>query len=120
MSYTNAVGVRQRYLDFSHSILSSNKPAGILARLDENGKPEVLPTSDLSGLRIADVNGWAPTKDSLQLLFNSCTGERFSDFDIHVPEAGNDPALIDLLEGNVDAIYLYADQAAHYKHECET
>ena len=93
MTYTSTQGVRQRYLEFSHAIQQQNKPAGILTRLDASGNPVLSPQSDLSGVRIADVNGWAPTADTLQLLSNKCTGERFSDFMLIIPEDGNDAAL---------------------------
>ena len=109
MSYTNTVGVRQRQMQFTHSILDSNKVAGILTRLDKDGKPVVSPMSNLSGIRIADVVGWAPTADTLEFLTNSCTGERYSEYTMIIPEQGNDAALSDLLDGTVDAVYIYAD-----------
>ena len=96
-------------MDFSHSILDSNKVAGILTRLDSNGNPVVSPLSDLNGVRIADVVGWAPTADTLDFLSNSCTGERYSTFEMVIPEQGNDAALSHLLDGTVDAVYIYAD-----------
>ena len=102
-------------MDFSHSILRSNKAAGILVRLDSDGNPEVPADSNLAGLRVADVNGWAPTEDTLRLLSNSCTGEKFKDFEMVIPENGNDAALKMLLDKDVDAVYIYADQATLYK-----
>ena len=93
MTYTSTRGVRQRYVEFSHAIQQSNKPAGILTRLDADGVPVISPQSDLSGVKIADVNGWAPTADTLQLLSNKCTGDRFSEFMLVIPEDGNDAAL---------------------------
>ena len=109
MGYTSTFGVRQRSMDFSHSILKSNKAAGLLVRLDESGNPEVPVESNLAGLKVADVNGWAPTEDTLRLLSNSCTGERFKDFELIIPEPGNDAALSLLLDREVDAVYIYAD-----------
>lgn len=110
MSYTATRGVRQRFLEFSNAVQQSNKPAGILTRLDANGNPVVSPLSNLAGVRVADVNGWAPTADTLQLLGNKCTGERFHDsLELVIPEDGNDAALRDLLDGEVDAVYIYAD-----------
>ena len=120
MSYTSTVGLRQRQMEFTHSILDSNKVAGILTRLDKDGKPVVSPMSNLSGIRIADVVGWAPTADTLEFLTNSCTGERYSEYTMIIPEQGNDAALSDLLDGTVDAVYIYADQAKYYKIGCET
>ena len=102
-------------MDFSNSILKSNKAAGILVRLDELGNPTVPPDSNLAGLKVADVNGWAPTEDTLRLLSNSCTGERFRDFELVIPDNGNDAALRMLLDKDVDAVYIYADQASLYK-----
>ena len=120
MTYTNVKGQRQRFMEFSHSILTLNKPAGILCRMT-NGVPAVDGNSNLSGLKIADVNGWAPTADTLQLLSNPCTDELFSGFELVIPdETTNDAALALLLNGTVDLVYIYADQASHYKKECET
>ena len=101
--------MRQRQMEFSHSILDSNKFAGILTRLDDDGNPIISPMSNLSGIRIADVVGWAPTADTLEFLSNSCTGERYTEYVMTVPEQGNDAALSDLLDGTVDGVYIYAD-----------
>ena len=86
MSYTSTQGQRQRQMDFSHAILDTNKVAGILTRLDKDGNPVVSPQSNLSGVRIADVVGWAPTADTLEFLTNSCTGERYSEYIMIIPE----------------------------------
>ena len=106
-------------MEFSHSILDSNKFAGILTRLDGDGNPIISPMSNLAGIRIADVVGWAPTADTLEFLSNSCTGERYTEYIMTVPEEGNDAALSDLLDGTVDGVYIYADQAKYYKEGCE-
>ena len=42
-------------------------------------------------------------------------GERFRDFELIIPEPGNDAALSLLLDREVDAVYIYADQAILYK-----
>ena len=118
MSYTENRGQRQRSMDFTHGILDRNKAAGLLVRLDKDGNPEVPADTNLHGLKVADVNGWAPTSDTLKLLSNSCTGEKFSEFMMVIPETGNDAALKLLLDREVDAVYIYADQAAHYKKPC--
>lgn len=61
MSYTHTQGERNRFIDFSHSVLNVNKAAGILTRLDAQGKPVVSPKSDLRGIKVVDITGWAPT-----------------------------------------------------------
>ena len=118
VSYTFTQGQRPRQMDFSHAILDENKPAGILTRLDADGKPVVSPRSNLEGIKVADVVGWAPTADTLEFLSNSCTGERYSDYMLILPAQGNDAALKELLDGNVDAVYIYADQATLFKEGC--
>ena len=85
MSYTSTQGQRQRQMDFSHAILDTNKVAGIMTRLDADGKPVLSPRSNLEGIKIADVVGWAPTADTLEFLTNSCTGERYSDYMLILP-----------------------------------
>lgn len=111
MTYTHTVGERNRFLEFSDPILSDNKPAGILTRL-EDGKPVVSPMSNLTGIKIVDVKGWAPTSDGLAFIKNTCTGGNFVDYEMLVPsESGNDAALAMLLDGSADAMFVYADQA---------
>lgn len=74
--------------------------------------------SDLDGVTVVDVRGWAPTGDTLGFVENTCTGKPFKGFKIVQPdESGNDAALRMLLEGKADAMYVYADQAARL--ECE-
>merc|ERR1711988_59615 len=116
MTYTHTAGTRNRYLDFSRGILDANKPAGILTRLGSDGKPAIDPTSDLSGKRIVDVSGWAPTADGLSLVNNHCSGARFSDFTVLTPsESGNDAAMRMLRNGDADGMFVYADQAYNYR-----
>lgn len=119
VSYTHTHGERNRYLEFSRPILRDNKPAGILTRLDNvTGKPVISSMSDLDGVTVVDVRGWAPTGDTLGFVENTCTGKPFKGFKIVQPdESGNDAALRMLLEGKADAMYVYADQAARL--ECE-
>lgn len=115
MTYTHTYGARNRYLEFSHPILDQNKPAGILTRLGKDGKPVLSPTSNLSGKKIVDVKGWAPTVDGLSFVKNSCTGKPFSGFETIVPDvSGNDAALEYLLNGTADGMFVYADQAHNY------
>jgi len=111
-------------MDFSHSILEDNKPAGILSLL-ENGVPKVSPDSDLSDLKVVDVNGWAPTKDGLAVSNNLCTQAKFQGYEWVEPSSEtkemykneNDRALKTLLNGEADAMFVYADQA--FVYNCE-
>jgi len=116
MTYTHTAGTRGRYLDFSYGILSANKPAGILSRLGSDGKPILDPMSDLSGKKIVDVKGWAPTADGLSLVTNWCTGNRYTGYEILTPEEdGNDAAMTMLRNGQADGMFVYADQAHNYR-----
>lgn len=40
------------------------------------------PISDLSGLKVVDISGWAPTSDGLAFVKNSCTGQRYKNYEI--------------------------------------
>lgn len=113
MTYTHTGGVRNRYMEFSSPILSDNKAAGILTRL-ENGVPVIDGNSDLSGVKVADVVGWAPTADNLAIVTNKCTGEPFAGYELISPDGENDGALQALLDGTVDAVWIYTDQAENY------
>ena len=66
--------------------------------------------SSLAGVNIGDVVGWAPTDDVLATSKNLCTGESFSGFTLvgNDPESGreNDQALAQLLNGEVDALWI--------------
>lgn len=116
MTYTHTAGTRGRYLDFTNGILSANKPAGILTRLGSDGKPVIDPMGDLSGKKIVDVKGWAPTADGLKLVNNWCTGKRYSGFEMITPENdGNDAAMEILMSGGADGMFVYADQAYNYR-----
>merc|ERR1719491_2769667 len=118
-AYTHTKGVRNRYLEFTKPILAMNKAAGILTRL-ENGEPVVSGSSNLSGVTVGDVTGWAPTSDVLATSTNQCTDQKFSDFTImkSLTEKPNDDTLIMLLDGIVDAVWIYADQADKYSSAC--
>jgi len=126
-TYTHAQGVRNRFMEFTNSILDANKPAGLLTLLDEDGKPKVSGLSDLAGKKIADVTGWVPTADGLMYVTNQCTQKKYAPkcavsggedcYTLIIPEeAGNDAAMKLLRDGAADAIFLYADQA--YNYEC--
>jgi len=116
MTYTHTIGSRNRYMDFSRGILQANKPAGILTRLGTDGKPVIDPMSDLSGKKIVDVSGWAPTADGLSLVNNHCTNSRFTGFTVLTPTtSGNDAAMTMLMNGEADGMFVYADQAYNYR-----
>jgi len=117
MTYTHTVGTRPRHLDFSYGILSANKPAGILTLLGPDGKPTIDPTTDdLTGKKIVDVAGWAPTADGMALVTNKCTGNRYTGMEILIPDtSGNDAAMAMLRNGQADGMWVYADQAYNYR-----
>jgi len=110
-TYTNQYQ-RQWSLEFSDSFLNVNKPAGILARLDDNGKPAISPSSsDLTGKKICDVAGWAPTIKTLAYSQNDCDGDKlFTGYEVVIPEEdGPDASMKLLLDGKCDGVYMYAD-----------
>lgn len=120
MTYTHTKGERNRFMEFSWGILKANKPAGLLTRLDSNGQPVINGRSNLNGVKVVDVVGWAPTSDTLALVENQCTRARFADFEMISPvvpegENPNDVALRMLLSGGADAMWVYADQAQNYQ-----
>merc|ERR1711988_146789 len=117
MTYTHTQGIRNKYADFSHGILNVNKAAGLMVLLDERGQPKVDGQSDLSGVKVVDVGGWAPTADGLGFVTNKCTGEKYSSNHTLLVADGNDAALSTLLDGDADAMFVYADQA--YNYQCK-
>mmetsp|Transcript_24317 Transcript_24317/g.60723 ORF Transcript_24317/g.60723 Transcript_24317/m.60723 type:complete len:358 (-) Transcript_24317:425-1498(-) len=119
MTFTHLRGGRNRFLEFSDPILDVNKPAGILTRLVD-GVPVVSSLSDLAGKKVAEVTGWAPTPDTLALSTNKCTGKPFHGYEMISPTVpqganANDVSMRMLLEGEVDALWIYADQAHLYQ-----
>mmetsp|Transcript_103366 Transcript_103366/g.126296 ORF Transcript_103366/g.126296 Transcript_103366/m.126296 type:complete len:346 (-) Transcript_103366:122-1159(-) len=118
MAYTHTFGARNRFMEFSKPILKDNKPAGLLVRL-VNGVPVVNGASNLNGLKVVDVVGWAPTADTLALAENKCTKQRFTGFTMVQPSQSSDnknnDALKALLDGEADAMWVYADQAKNYQ-----
>merc|ERR1712232_969202 len=60
ITYSHTRGVRNDHADFGYGILDINKAAGLLSLL-ESGNPKVDGNSDLTGLTVVDVGGWAPT-----------------------------------------------------------
>jgi hypothetical protein len=120
-TYTHTAGVRNRYLEFSGAILDDNKSAGILTRLDADGNPVIDGLNNLSGIKVVDVPGFAPTEDNLAIITNLCTGGSFIDYEIIKPsymtDQENDDALRTLLDGDADAMWVYADQAENFKCE---
>jgi len=122
MTYTHTKGLRNDYADFSYGILDVNKAAGLLVKLDENGNPKVTGSDDLSGKKVVDVGGWAPTADGLDYVENKCTGHNYAhDYRLVMATGAannNDLALSMLLNGTVDAMFVYSDQAKNYKKAC--
>jgi hypothetical protein len=110
---------RQWSLEFSEAFLAKNKPAGILSKLDLTGQPVIPPSSDLSGFKICDVAGWAPTIKTLSYSKNDCAGGTlFQGFKVVTPaENGPDAAMKALLVGDCDAVYMYADMVES-RREC--
>jgi hypothetical protein len=114
MTYTHTQGIRNTYADFSIAILAVNKAAGLLTLL-ENGAPRVDGFSDLSGLKVVDVGGWAPTADGLGFVTNKCTGEKYSSDYTLLTGDGNDASMQMLRDGSADAMFVYSDQAKNYQ-----
>ena len=83
-----------------------------------DGEPTIDGNSNLDGLKVLDVSGWAPTADNLAIVTNPCTGEKFEGYDIFAPSIStgqdNDDALNALLAGEADALWIYTDQAEQY------
>jgi len=115
-TYTHTHGQRNRQMEFTHPILGDKIPAGILTRL-VNGVPVINGKSNLNGVKIIDVTGWAPTADTLAIVTNTCTGAKFTGFVMSQSTTAtpNDDALSKLLAGTVDAIWIYANQAKNYQ-----
>jgi len=125
MTYTHATGKRNRYLEFTNSWAKPNKPAGLIVKLVD-GKPAISGDDDLNGRIIVDVTGWAPTADTLNFVVNKCTNERYKGFKIvqgddltlddpSKAKGANDRALLAVLEGKADAMWIYGDQAQNYQ-----
>jgi len=127
-TYTHAQGVRNRFVEFTHSILDANKPAGLLTLLREDGTPRVDGKENLAGRKVVDVGGWVPTADGMEYVENQCTGKSYaprcvdngdgvqSDCYTLLVGDGNDAAMKMLRSGEADAMFVYADQA--YNYEC--
>merc|ERR1712048_1376182 len=103
----------------SDPILDVNKPAGIITRLVD-GVPHVNGLSDLAGKKVAEVTGWAPTPDTLALSTSKCTGKPFRGYEMISPVVpdganANDVSMKMLLDGEVDALWIYGDQAHLYQ-----
>mmetsp|Transcript_6086 Transcript_6086/g.11639 ORF Transcript_6086/g.11639 Transcript_6086/m.11639 type:complete len:402 (-) Transcript_6086:246-1451(-) len=116
MTYTYTKGTRDRQLDFSHAFLKNDKFAGLLVRLADDGTPEIDGNHNLAGKKVVNVNGWAPTEDALGFVLNACTGERFEGYEMVTSstQLPNDDALAKLLDGTVDAMFVYMDQGENY------
>eukprot|EP00657_Telonema_sp_P-1_P010074 TRINITY_DN436_c0_g1_i8.p1 TRINITY_DN436_c0_g1~~TRINITY_DN436_c0_g1_i8.p1 ORF type:complete len:423 (-),score=82.75 TRINITY_DN436_c0_g1_i8:81-1349(-) len=121
MTYTHTLGARDRYVEFSSGILARNKPFGVITRLRADGTPEISAHSNLNGLKVADVTGWAPGRNDLARCMNSCTDQPFTGYTMvdSTPSTGgsrnpNDDAITMLMNREVDAIWAYSDQAHNY------
>jgi len=113
-TFTHTKGIRNRFVDFSSGVLNVNKAAGLLTMLVD-GKPKVDGLSDLDGLTIVDVAGWAPTADTIKYVKNKCTREPFSQHHTMLSGAGNDASMQMLRDGVADLMYVYADQASLFQ-----
>merc|ERR1711904_54137 len=91
-----------------------NKAAGLLTVLAD-GKPMVTGQDDLSGKKVVDVGGWAPTADGLGYVTNKCTGKKYSSEYNLLVGPSNDESLKMLFNGTADAMFAYADQAHSYQ-----
>eukprot|EP00927_Polykrikos_kofoidii_P074116 TRINITY_DN7007_c0_g1_i2.p1 TRINITY_DN7007_c0_g1~~TRINITY_DN7007_c0_g1_i2.p1 ORF type:complete len:349 (-),score=44.84 TRINITY_DN7007_c0_g1_i2:179-1225(-) len=122
LTYTHTYGHRPKFVEFTYGITDMNKPAGLLTLLDENGNPKVTGFDDLSGKTVVDVGGWAPPPDSLAVVKNTCTGDKYATVGklLIAEGADNDAdlALSMLLNGTADVMYAYGDQAYNYKEAC--
>jgi len=123
MTYTHTAGERNRHVEFSDSILQHNKPAGLVTRLDAEGRPVIDGTHNLTDVKVVDVTGWAPTADTLARGINDCTNTSFAGFQmlplsavsVREGSTANDAALEALLDGRADAMWIYADQAYNFR-----
>lgn len=124
-TYTHTKGIRNEFLDFSGGILQVNKAAGLLTLLDPDGNPKVKGCSDLAGVTVADVAGWAPTADTIAFVMNKCSKTTYSknytmksaaEETVDGVKIGpNDKAMMMLRAGEAHAVFLYADQAKNYQ-----
>jgi len=122
MTYTHTQGIRNHFADFSYGILNVNKAAGLIVLLNETtGQPlKVDGQSDLDGIKVVDVGGWAPTADGIGYVENKCKGQPYSlNYEMTTAPNGNDEALRMLREGHGDAVFIYADQGYRFHKECE-
>jgi len=130
MTYTHLKGVRPRMGEFSNAITKPDaQPAGLIVKLDTDGKPLVDPTSDLSGETIVDVTGYAPTTDTLSIVQNWCNDppSLFNEEKVNwlLPEKeGNAAAMALFKSSEAKLMYVYADQAndclgASFSNDCE-
>lgn len=117
-TYTHTKGVRNDWADFSGGILDVNKAAGLLTLLVD-GQPKVNGNSDLDGVTIVDVAGWAPTADTIAFVENKCASKLYSAKYIMKAGAGNDAAMKMLRDGDADCMFVYADQAHNYQCNAE-
>jgi hypothetical protein len=130
MTYTHLKGLRPRTGDFTWAITKpASQSSGILVKLNSDGEPKVSALSDLSGMKIVDVAGYAPTTDTFGNVQNHCNGQFFADpADITwvVPtETGNKAAMAAFKnDATIDLMWVYSGQAeacigAGFQNDCE-
>jgi hypothetical protein len=123
--YTHTGGTRNRLFEFSHAVTRpSMRTGGFISRLKADGTPEIPATSDLKGVKVVDVAGWAPTADNIQMATNDCSGgATFAYTDIvFVPAGteGNKAAMAKLKSKEADIIWVYSDQAYNCQDALDT
>jgi len=113
-TFTHTQGIRNKFVEFSSGVLQVNKAAGLLSMLVD-GKPKVNGLSDLNGVTIVNVAGWAPTPDTIKFVTNKCTREPYSQNHTMLSGSGNDASMQMLRDGVADVMYVYADQASLFQ-----
>merc|ERR1719359_358540 len=116
MTYTHLFGARERIFEFTHAwTQAASKASGLITRLVD-GKPVISPTSLLTGVKVVDVTGFAPTADLIGAATNDCVTDS-PIFDLagvtFVSPAGdgNFEAMKVLKDGDADVLWVYAEQA---------
>jgi hypothetical protein len=116
MTYTHLFGARERIFEFSHAwTKAASKAAGLITRL-VNGKPVISPTSTLTGVKVVDVTGFAPTAELVGAAPNDCvSGKPMFDLGgitfVSPAGDGNFEAMKTLKAGDADVLWVYAEQA---------
>jgi hypothetical protein len=116
MTYTHLFGARERIFEFTHAWTeAASKASGLITRLVD-GKPVISPTSLLTGVKVVDVTGFAPTADLIGAAKNDCVTDT-PIFDlpgitfVNPAGDGNYEAMKVLKAGDADVLWVYAEQA---------